>query len=679
MRTRWLLKISLLVVMMMFAGFVTSAYALSVIHTLDTPNPQTNSSFGGAIAIGRLDGDTKADIVVGAPWEDVGSNPDQGRAYVYSGANGSLLFPLDSPNPAYEGYFGAAVAIGDVNSDGRSDIAIGAPWEGQDGKGAVHVFSGLDGSLIRSLHMPAPDSGGLEYATFGISVAVGDVNDDGKGDVVVGAPHTLVGGNAEQGRVYVFSGADGAVLLTLDTPNPQADASFGASVAAGDANNDGRADIAVGALEEDTPPTIPDTGRAYLFSGAGGALLSTLVTPNPQEGARFGESVAMGDMNGDGKADVAVGAPMEDVGVHADQGRVYAFSGANGSFLFNMDLPTPGYGWLGESIAMGDANADGKSDIAAGAAADGVPVLSGRVHVFSGAGGAVVSDIQSPDPQNMAYFGSAVGMGDVDGDGMADVGVGEIWEDVGGVVDQGRAYVFAASVDSDGDGVPGTLDNCPVVYNTDQTNSDGGRRPNGPQILNDFASNPAQDTFGDACDPDNDNDGLPDISENELSCPYRLNADSDGDRIMDSYEASMSSNPCNASIKPPPCVTSTDSDTDGLTDCIERSGYNTCVSNGDAVPGWSACANASDSDGDGCADVLEVMDINGDRKVTIADQTLLAKRAVNIFPASDSDPIFDVNKSGTITVGDQTLMAKNTCLLKPGLIGCEGDQVCPAE
>jgi Carboxypeptidase regulatory-like domain/Thrombospondin type 3 repeat len=239
-------------------------------------------------------------------------------------------------------------------------------------------------------------------------------------------------------------------------------------------------------------------------------------------------------------------------------------------------------------------------------------------------------------------------------------------------------FVFE-NEDADGDAILDHSDNCPAVANADQANSDAGRRPNGPQIINEWASNPAQDHLGDACDVDNDNDGLPDVSENELSCPYRFDADSDDDRIMDSYEASMSSNPCNASIKPPPCVTSTDSDSDGLTDCIERSGYNTCASTDDLVPGWGSCATPTDSDGDGCADVLEVMDINGGRKVNIADQTLLAKRAVNIFPASDSDPIFDVNKSGTITVGDQTLMAKNTCNLKPGLIGCEGDQMCPAE
>jgi hypothetical protein len=231
--------------------------------------------------------------------------------------------------------------------------------------------------------------------------------------------------------------------------------------------------------------------------------------------------------------------------------------------------------------------------------------------------------------------------------------------------------------DTDCDGVLDAVDNCPTVINPDQKNSDGGLRPAGSQIPSGWASNPTADKLGDACDPDNDNDGLPDASENGLSCPYRLQADSDGDRVMDGFEAAHGSNACIVSSKPA-CTDTADSDSDGLNNCIEHAGYNTCSSANDPTPGWSTCVNPVDSDSDGCADVLEVMDINGDRKVSVGDQTLLAKRAVLIVPPSDSDPIFDVNKDGKITVGDQTLMAKNTCQLKPWLVGCAAG-VCPVE
>jgi hypothetical protein len=102
---------------------------------------------------------------------------------------------------------------------------------------------------------------------FGDSVAVGDVNGDGRDDIAVAAPELNVGLNAGQGRAYVFSGADGSVLVTLDTPDSQADAAFSLSLAVGDANGDGRDDIAVAAPLEDVGGNS-NQGRTYVFSAA---------------------------------------------------------------------------------------------------------------------------------------------------------------------------------------------------------------------------------------------------------------------------------------------------------------------------------------------------------------------------------------------------------------------------
>jgi len=236
--------------------------------------------------------------------------------------------------------------------------------------------------------------------------------------------------------------------------------------------------------------------------------------------------------------------------------------------------------------------------------------------------------------------------------------------------------------DADCDGVLDSVDNCPSVSNPDQTNSDGGSRPNGPKISGEWASNPAQDKLGDACDPDNDNDALPDSSENELICPYSLNADSDGDMVVDGYEVNNGTFVCDPGSRPT-CTDTSDSDGDGLINCIEHSGYNTCASTNDTTPGWSTCAVPIDSDNDGCADVLEVMDINGDRVNSVGDLTALARRSAPVpWPGFEPDPIsdkiYDVNKDGLITIGDLSLMARNTCREKPGLLGCSTG-VCPAE
>ncbi len=440
------LRIVLIALVALAAGLVASANAQTLLLTLDTPNPQANAWFGSSLAMGDVNGDGKADIAVGTGGEDVGGNTDQGRVYAFSGADGSLLFTLDTPNPQADAYFGFAVAVGDVDGDGKGDIAVGAPLEdvgGNAGQGRAYVFSGAPPhSLLFTLDTPNPQA----WAHFGYSVAVGDVNGDGKVDIAVAAPDEDVGGNEDQGRAYVFSGTDGSLLFALDTSNAQVYAYFGSSLAVGDVNDDGRADIAVGAPED--VGGNEDQGRAYVFSGADGSLLFTLDSPSPQAHAYFGGSLAMGDVNGDGKADIAVGAYGEDVGGNEDQGRAYVFSGADGSLLFTLDTPTPqAHAAFGFSVAMGDVNGDGKADIAVGAYGEDVGgnVDQGRAYAFSGSDGSLLFTLNTPNPQANAYFGLSVAVGDVDGDGKGEIVVGAPNEDVGGNANQGRAYVFSCA------------------------------------------------------------------------------------------------------------------------------------------------------------------------------------------------------------------------------------------
>lgn len=228
----------------------------------------------------------------------------------------------------------------------------------------------------------------------------------------------------------------------------------------------------------------------------------------------------------------------------------------------------------------------------------------------------------------------------------------------------GASLDFCAG-DTDCDGVLDAADNCPVTYNPGQENSDGPCRPNGIQIPGDCASNPAEDAPGDACDADADNDSLPNASENEASCPYMADTDSDNDGSLDGYEVLVVKDPCSEAIRPFGCVSGPDSDADGFNNCVETSGYATCASVGDTFPTYSDCLDSIDSDGDGCADWIEIVDVDGSRTADLTDVVAVAKRAFDIFPPSDSDPVFDVDKNAALNLSDAVLAARNSSLAKP--------------
>jgi hypothetical protein len=214
--------------------------------------------------------------------------------------------------------------------------------------------------------------------------------------------------------------------------------------------------------------------------------------------------------------------------------------------------------------------------------------------------------------------------------------------------DAGEAFVFLAEPDSDGDGVGDLADNCPLVYNPDQTNTDAESIDNGPDIPGEDITTPYEDTLGNACDTDADNDGLPDDQEYDSACPYRLLRDSDEDGSLDGYEADNATDPCDPQSKPPPGSTD-DSDGDGLVDGLE-------------LRGWGTDPYSLDSDGDACHDDKEVASINNDRQANILDALWVAKAAFGIIPCHAA---LDLNKTGSCELLDALLAARNSTLLEP--------------
>ena len=158
----------------------------------------------------------------------------------------------------------------------------------------------------------------------------GDVNGDGYADVIVGAPN-YDNGQTDEGRAFVYYGSASGLSTTANwtAESNQASAYFGYSVAtAGDVNGDGYADVIVGAPNYDNGQT--DEGRAFVYHGSASGLSATAnwTAESNQASAYFGYSVATaGDVNGDGYADVIVGAPNYDNG-QTDEGRAFVYHGS---------------------------------------------------------------------------------------------------------------------------------------------------------------------------------------------------------------------------------------------------------------------------------------------------------------------------------------------------------------
>ncbi|MCH7879476.1 MAG: FG-GAP repeat protein [candidate division Zixibacteria bacterium] len=208
---------------------------------------------------------------------------------------------------AVDDMFGYSVSgAGDVNNDGFADLIVGAFQNDAGGNeaGRAYVYSGRTGGLLHTF------TGEAVGDVFGGSVSgAGDVNNDGFADLIVGAFNNDAGGNSA-GRAYVYSGQTGALLHTFTAE--AADDWFGVSVSgAGDVNNDGFADLIVGAWTNDAGGS--DAGRAYVYSGQTGTLLHTFTGEAASDVFGFSVSGA-GDVNNDGFADLIVGAILNDAG-----------------------------------------------------------------------------------------------------------------------------------------------------------------------------------------------------------------------------------------------------------------------------------------------------------------------------------------------------------------------------
>jgi hypothetical protein len=341
------------------------------------------------------------------------------------------------PGPVWEVTLGHAPA--DVDGDGDSEVLFSAA-------GASRVYLSRGGAGMDN----TPDvtyAGETRGEYFGQALsAAGDVNNDGFADVLVGAPYNDVG-HEDGGRVFLFTGGPTpATRPALQIPGVAANALTGRAVSiVGDVNGDGYADLAVGAPQANS--TGPLSGRVLIFYGGATPDADADVTITfAAAGDQLGFSVAgAGDVNGDGYADVVVGAPRNDVGGE-NSGQAYVFFGGE-RMDPNVDLSLPGAGagdTFGAAVAgAGDVNGDGYADVVVGGPnAMGTSTSTGMAVVYyGGATPDATPDLLLRGTAGEKFGFAVAGVGDVNNDGFGDVLVGAPENTVAGM-SAGRAYLF---------------------------------------------------------------------------------------------------------------------------------------------------------------------------------------------------------------------------------------------
>ncbi len=408
---------------------------------------------------GDVNGDGYSDVIAGAPFYDKGQTNEGAVFIYHgsaTGLGGNPALVLESNQP--EAQFGTSVSTaGDVNKDGYSDIIAGAPMydKGEANEGAAFVYHGSAAGI--NANNPVILESNQADAKFGRAVdGVGDVNGDGYSDVAVGAP-LYDKGQSNEGAVFVYQGSALGInvnaALTLESN--QTEASFGQSVAgAGDVNGDGFSDLVTGAILFDKGQN--NEGAAFVFHGsaAGVNTNAAVVLENNQASAAHGWSVASaGDVNGDGYGDLVVGSYLYDNGqVNEGAAFVYHGSQAGTSPVAAVTLESnQAEARGGISVACaGDVNGDGYSDILVGVwQFDQGEANEGAVMVHQGSAAGIiktpVSTIEG-NQANAAMGWSVKSAGDINGDGYSDIIAGANMFD-NGQADEGAAFVWCGGAE----------------------------------------------------------------------------------------------------------------------------------------------------------------------------------------------------------------------------------------
>ncbi|WP_171115825.1 MULTISPECIES: FG-GAP repeat protein [unclassified Streptomyces] len=410
---------------------------------------------------------------------------------------------------------GGAAAPYDFDGDGYPDLTVGVPGDSVGGDaraGSVVVADGTSTGPASTAVRINQDSTGVPASaeaddSFGQAVASCDFDRNGYADLAVSSPLEAIGTTEGAGLLTVHYGASGGLsgstteAFTEDTANYPGsvakDEIFAYSLAAGDVNGDGYCDLAVG-QPLDNAGGKSNAGTIKLMFGTSTGLnatdtiqldQSTANVPGvPEAEDRFGEQLAVADVNGDGVGDLISATIGEQIAGTSDRGSLHILYGpvkngapASGGYVDSGNVIGVGE-FAGSALAVGHFNDDEYADVAVGVSDQqvGTKGAAGRIAVFYGGSQGLSAtsrvklfDQSSPgisgEPESEDYFASSLAAGDFDGDGVDDLVLGMRSEAIGSAKGSGASMILfgnatggittkgALWIDQDTVGVPGTV------------------------------------------------------------------------------------------------------------------------------------------------------------------------------------------------------------------------------